>query len=101
MITSELEEAALEGSELGSLSMGPVVRCSLGWSLTVVTGRQEVEEVGMVSGVQQVIEAGAQQLLLLAAQVLAHVVGHKHQSALPPDHQEERVQGLHTCYETC
>lgn len=43
---------------------------------------------------QHAVDASVHQLLLLVAQILAHVLRHKNDVALHVDHKKEAVQGL-------
>lgn len=57
--------------------------------------RQEVlDELSVISNMQHAVYAGVNQLLLLAAQILADVLRDKHYVALHVDHKKEAVQGL-------
>lgn len=57
--------------------------------------RQEVlDELGVISHVQHVVDVGVHQLLLLVAKVLTDVLRDKHDVAIHVDHEEEAVQGL-------
>ena len=63
-------------------------------SLTQALGQQVLDELGVVAHVQHAVHAGVHQLLLVVAQVLRHVLRHKHHVAVRVHHEEEAVQGL-------
>jgi len=63
-------------------------------ALTQALGQQVLDELGVVADVQHAVDAGVHQVLLLAAQVLAHVLRHEHDVALHVDHEEEAVERL-------
>lgn len=62
-------------------------------SLTAGLGEILVELLAVLV-VDDVVDAGVDQLFLLVLQVLRHVVRHEHDAALPVDHKQEAVQGL-------
>lgn len=62
-------------------------------SLTAGLGEILVELLAVLI-VDDVVDAGVDQLLLLVLQVLRHVVRHEHDAALSVDHKQEAVQGL-------
>lgn len=62
--------------------------------LTQTLGQKVLDELGVISNMQHTVDAGVHQLLLLVAQVLAHVLRDKDYVALQVDHKEETVQSL-------
>lgn len=62
--------------------------------LTEGLGQQVLDELGVIADVQDAVDAGVHQLLLVVAQVLGHVFRHEHDVALHVDHEEEAIQGL-------
>lgn len=62
--------------------------------LTEGLGQQVLDELGVIADVQDAVDAGVHQLLLVVAQVLGDVFRHKHDVALHVDHEEEAIQGL-------
>lgn len=61
--------------------------------LTVGLGQVLVQLLPVVL-VQDVVDAGVDQLLLFVLQVLRHIVRHKHDASLPVHHKQEAVQSL-------
>lgn len=61
---------------------------------TEAFGQQVLDKLGMVANVQDAVDAGVDQLLLLVQQILTDVLRHKHHVAFHVDHKEEAVQGL-------
>lgn len=66
-------------------------------SLTAGLGEILVELLAVLV-VDDVVDAGVDQLLLLVLQVLRHVVRHEHDAALSVNHKQEAVQGLSKKY---
>lgn len=56
--------------------------------------QQVLDELGVISNMQHAVHAGVHQLLLVVAQVLGHVLRHKHDVALHVHHKEETVKRL-------
>lgn len=67
--------------------------CVSSSSLTAGLGEILVELLAVLI-VDDVVDAGVDQLFLLVLQVLRHVVRHEHDAALPVDNKQEAVQGL-------
>lgn len=62
--------------------------------LTEALGQKVLDKLSVVANVQHAVDAGVHQVLLLVAQILADVLGDKHDVSLHVDHEEEAVQGL-------
>lgn len=62
--------------------------------LTEALGQKVLDELSVVANVQHGVDAGVHQVLLLVAQILADVLGDKHDVSLHVDHEEEAVQRL-------
>lgn len=62
--------------------------------LTEGFGQQVLDELCVIADVQHAVDTGVHQLLLVVAQVLGHVLGHKHNVTLHVHHKEEAIQGL-------
>lgn len=62
--------------------------------LTAALGQEVLDELGVVADVQDAVHAGVHQVLLLVAQILADVLGDKHDVSLHVDHEKEAVKGL-------
>lgn len=62
--------------------------------LTEALGQKVLDKFSVVANVQHAVDAGVHQVLLLVAQILADVLGDKHNVSLHVDHKEEAVQRL-------
>lgn len=62
--------------------------------LTEGLWQQVLDELGVIPDVQHTVDTGVHQLLLVVAQVLGHILRHKHDVALHVHHEEEAIQGL-------
>lgn len=59
--------------------------------LTQALGQKVLDELGMISNVQDTVDAGVHELLLLVVQILADILWDKNYVALHVDHKEEAV----------
>lgn len=62
--------------------------------LTEGLRQQVLDEFGVIPDVQHAVDTGVHQLLLVVAQVLGHILRHKHDVAFHVHHEEEAIQGL-------
>ncbi len=62
--------------------------------LTQALWQEVLDELGVISNMQNAVDSGVHQFLLLVAQILADVLRDKHYVALHVDHKKEAVQCL-------
>lgn len=62
--------------------------------LTKGLWQQVLDELSVIPNVQHTVDAGVHELFLVVAQVLCHILRHKHNVALHIHHEEEAIQGL-------